>query len=197
MSEPRHTFSLFCDDIRQEAGNKLSYMGVYPGELSFPPEAVATDTPIILPQLIMAFWLVCDVDDVPQRISINITMPPGRTQVMKVELPMDRAVPSGGFPPWARKYSIGGRIPFINLAFICEGFLEVLLETERETLTAGRLRITMPGRPDTRTFDLARIYPTVSPLLSEQSSPDAPETKPHTGRRRGSTRRSGRTPGPE
>lgn len=41
----RFITAIFCDDIRQEAGNKLSYMGCYQGELN------VQMAPVLLPKL--------------------------------------------------------------------------------------------------------------------------------------------------
>ena len=36
MSITRHLEVIFCDDIREEVGNKISYMGVYSADLTVP-----------------------------------------------------------------------------------------------------------------------------------------------------------------
>jgi hypothetical protein len=41
----RSVHSIFCDDIRQEVGNKLSYMGIYTGQMFVPA------LPLTLPKL--------------------------------------------------------------------------------------------------------------------------------------------------
>lgn len=41
----RSLYSIFCDDVRPELGNKLSYMGCYTGALIVP------QVPIVLPRL--------------------------------------------------------------------------------------------------------------------------------------------------
>jgi len=48
MTEQRYLTSIFCDDIRREEGNKLSYMGVYAGSLFVP------NFPAVLPKLCIA-----------------------------------------------------------------------------------------------------------------------------------------------
>lgn len=48
MNEERFLSSIFCDDVRREEGNKLSYMGVYGGNLLVP------NFPIVLPRLCVA-----------------------------------------------------------------------------------------------------------------------------------------------
>ena len=44
-NDDRFITAIFCDDIRQEVGNKLSYMGCYQGEI------VVQMTPAVLPKL--------------------------------------------------------------------------------------------------------------------------------------------------
>jgi hypothetical protein len=48
MSPVKHLTAVFCDDIRLEQGNKLSYMGVYGGNLLVPT------FPAVLPKLCIA-----------------------------------------------------------------------------------------------------------------------------------------------
>jgi hypothetical protein len=48
MTAQRHLTATFCDDIRREEGNKLSYMGVYGGNLLVP------SFPQVLPKLCIA-----------------------------------------------------------------------------------------------------------------------------------------------
>jgi len=48
MTAQRHLTAIFCDDIRREEGNKLSYMGVYGGNLLVP------SFPQVLPKLCIA-----------------------------------------------------------------------------------------------------------------------------------------------
>jgi len=42
---PKYQYSIFCDDIRNEVGNKASYMGVYGKNILIPK------TPFVFPQL--------------------------------------------------------------------------------------------------------------------------------------------------
>jgi len=48
----RHVQTIFCDDIRHEVGNKLSYIGVYSGVLN------VQSFPVALPKLCLAIKLV-------------------------------------------------------------------------------------------------------------------------------------------
>jgi len=68
MSEP-YGYTIFCDDIREEVGSKLSFMGTYNGSMS-----VQSATPVALPKLALAMTLVL----------------PGGMDVKKVEFAVKR-----------------------------------------------------------------------------------------------------------
>ena len=51
MTAERFLSAIFCDDVRREEGNKLSYMGVYGTNLLVP------DFPIVLPKLCIALQM--------------------------------------------------------------------------------------------------------------------------------------------
>lgn len=59
MKNDRVLTAIFCDDIRKEEGNKLSYMGVYTGFLG------VTGFPAVLPRLCVALTLRLSPDMVP------------------------------------------------------------------------------------------------------------------------------------
>jgi len=200
MPNPRTAFCLFCDDIRMEIGNKPSFMGVYTGEMVFPP-GLSLDVGIFVSKFAVMWWLFCDKDDRPQHISVRVSIPPGHTEIAKMDVGTEQitqAMPQI-FDDYTRLI-LGSTIPLTNLIFQCSGTIEVSIETERETIRAGRLRVQIPGRPDTAvsaTAGSSSEPPTASPLPSEQSPDAVQETKPSRGRRRPSSRRSARTLAPE
>jgi hypothetical protein len=65
-------YVIFCDDIRQELGNKVSLSGVYGGEMLFPAE---TAFPIALPKLGVAIsWseaLDCPYDELTFKLGMR------------------------------------------------------------------------------------------------------------------------------
>lgn len=48
--KPKYHYSLACDDIREEVGNKLSFMGVYGKNIVIPK------TPFVFPQICVAIF---------------------------------------------------------------------------------------------------------------------------------------------
>jgi hypothetical protein len=61
----RHLEVIFCDDIRQEVGNKFSFMGIYTSELTVPG-------PVLLPKLCISVKVVTDKDDPFESLEVRI-----------------------------------------------------------------------------------------------------------------------------
>ena len=62
----RHVFTIFCDDIRQEIGGKLSYIGVYGAQMFVP------SFPISLPKLCLAMSMITPVDTPFRKLAMRI-----------------------------------------------------------------------------------------------------------------------------
>ena len=70
MTAPRVAHSLFCDDVIQNPGNKLDFKGIYIGDMVLPSPA-----PFTLRRLCSVTWLICDPDDVPERVVVSLLAP--------------------------------------------------------------------------------------------------------------------------
>lgn len=66
MSEHRSVFAIYCDDIRQEVGNKLSFMGCYNGHL------ILSQLPIVLPQLCVQVTVITPMTRPFQKLTIKL-----------------------------------------------------------------------------------------------------------------------------
>jgi hypothetical protein len=62
----RHLEVIYCDDIRNEVGNKFSYMGIYTRELTIP------NAPLILPKLCIAVKVVTDINDPFESVMVRV-----------------------------------------------------------------------------------------------------------------------------
>jgi hypothetical protein len=136
MAGPRAATCVFCDDIRAEVGNKVSLMGIFGIDL-----LSHASGSIVLPKFAVAVWLIYDIDDAPSHITIRVLVPPNKSEIVKLE-----AQGSGlrEFPYPPDEFSKGTLrifVPITNLILSEEGFIEVMVDTERETLRAGRLRV--------------------------------------------------------
>jgi hypothetical protein len=132
---PRAATCVFCDDIRAEVGNKISLMGIYASDilLSSPP-------PVMLPKFALVAWVLSDFDDRPTRVTVRILVPPGRTELARLEADTDEVLFPHA-PDELSKASLRIMTTMMPLTLTEEGFLEVMIDTERETFRAGRLRI--------------------------------------------------------
>ena len=174
----------------------MSFMGAYGPELIFP-----SDTPpggqMVLPKFAIMSWLFTDIDDRPERLSLHVYGPPGKTEIFKRDFPYDASAPVIILYPDSTRFIVTMPLALMNVMIPSEGTIVVEIETERETIRAGRLRVRIDDPVANATLVAPApnpSVPTASPPLSEQSPPDAPETKPPPARRRRATHRSGRTP---
>ena len=167
MPSSRSAFCLFCDDIRLELGNKPSFMGIYTGEMIFPPNPPA-EMQIAIPKFCIITWLFCDKDDPPRSVTVRIFGPPGRTEFAKFEVPPEQLVQPAPFFDDVTKLVFQTALPMLGFPIACEGIIEVTAETDRETLLAGRLRVRVPGRPDP-TLTSAEPAPPPSPARRAKS----------------------------
>lgn len=138
----RHLEAIYCDDIREEVGNKLSYMGVYTGELTVP------NVPVLLPKLCIAVTLITATGDPFESLEVRIVKAKGEeeTEILStgpIPLPTEAPVQLDG------STRLLLRLTFMLAPFQIdeETILRVKAKTEREELrgAAGlRIRVVPP-----------------------------------------------------
>lgn len=64
----RYLDVIYCDDIRNEVGNKFSYMGIYTRELNIP------SVPLLLPKLCIVVKVVSDINDPIESVVVRVVM---------------------------------------------------------------------------------------------------------------------------
>lgn len=133
MTFNRVAASIFCDDIRQELGGKLSYMGAYMGgDLIIP-----VPFPTILPRLRIVTWLVCSKDKPPKFITLTI-VPPGGEELPPTTIEKPAAQNLTDDMTMISYYLF----PNISVFPLSKaGRMEVWIETEEGKIKAGRLNI--------------------------------------------------------
>ena len=134
----RYVEVIYCDDIREEVGNKLSYMGVYTSELFIP------STPITLPKLCLAVKVVTDINDPFESLDVRIVKSNNGDEIELL---------STGSLPIPQKSELPGvdhesTLIFALMSFVLSPFqideetiLRVKANTEREELSGPALRI--------------------------------------------------------
>lgn len=134
--------AVFCDDIRQEVGNKVSIIGVYGGDIKFKAKP-----PIVYPKLCVAVWLDGDLADIPESITVHVLAQPGRASVFSAELKR----PESKADPTTHRARMQTLVEISPVMLKAPGRLEVEVEAGRETLKAGHLdvRFEAPDEPVT------------------------------------------------
>jgi hypothetical protein len=97
----RHLTSIFCDDIRQEVGNKLSFMGCYTGQM------FVHEFPLTLPKLCIAMHAVTPADNPFKQIKFRLLK--GDEVVAEMDMNMT-AIP---LPPPPLVHSPGDELRFM------------------------------------------------------------------------------------
>jgi hypothetical protein len=178
-----------------EIGNKQSLMGLYFSDMVF-PQAPPNDADIIIPKLFAVVTLVTDVDDRPERIRFIVNGPPGRSEIARLEVSEEQFVlPTATHE--VRKFRAQAAFPLLNLPLKSSGLLEVLVETEKGIIIAGRLKIVIPGRPEVIAEDASQanhLIATVSSQPSERSPSGSRGLRTSRAPRRPSRRRNEQTP---
>lgn len=70
MRKEPYGHTIFCDDIRQEVGNKASYMGIYRNNIR-----ISDNLPILLPKFCMAIHFCYPGGIPPAPIEIRVFVP--------------------------------------------------------------------------------------------------------------------------
>jgi hypothetical protein len=134
MADPRVATCLFCDDIRWEVGNKSSIMGIYTSEMIF-----ATSPPATISRFAVVVFVVTDKGDELDTFTITVTAPPDNAEIMRAEFAKP-ALPSDLFEG-ATKIQGRAYIMVNSVHIAGEGFIEAIVDTGREKIRAGRLRV--------------------------------------------------------
>ena len=137
MTSSRIVIAQFCDDVRQEIGNKFSLMGCYGTDLYVP------SFPITLPKL-CAFVHVRTPRESPfERLTLRLV----RADEVLSELVADPEKLNAGEPPpgWARWLAMTGILAVTPFHANGPCRLQVLAETESGTIESGQFLIERMG----------------------------------------------------
>lgn len=152
MTAPRHVHAIWCDDIRQEVGNKPSFMGVYTGGLIVPA------LPTVLPRLAIWCWVVTPIDRPIEKLRLAVLRDDGHQLAEIVPDRTDEGASEAPPPPndaTKKMYLFGLGLGSVELPVDCK-YLTVRVETESENLEGPRLRVMtadkrQPASPDSST----------------------------------------------
>lgn len=130
-------FAIFCDDARQEVGNKVSFMGVYGGQLFLP------QMPSVLPKLCVAMHARTPIKKPFQQLKFRVLKNDELLSEIEIDEATLAAAVKAAFPR-------DGESQFIQCAFIVQTITVAVNEpfmlraraiTETEELKGGSLSI--------------------------------------------------------
>lgn len=134
----RYVHALWCDDIRQEIGNKPSFMGAYIGGLTVP------SLPAILPRLSVYVWATTPFEHPFKKAVVKITRDDGflvaQLDANNIEQDMSKSPNYEDAKNMVLMFgmNLGG----VELPDNCKYF-SISVETESESLEGPKLRITV------------------------------------------------------
>lgn len=124
----------FCDDIRQEVGNKFSLMGCYGGEL------LVEALPAILPKLCAQVKLITLKEQPIERCVLRALL--NGEQIGELELPvvqLNAAIRLGDAD--STRIAYAAIMSFAPFVFEKEGVFQLEAETDSGLIKGGRLRL--------------------------------------------------------
>jgi hypothetical protein len=136
----RYAHTIFCDDVRQEVGGKMSLMGIYTGDLLVPQQ------PWVLPKLCVVTTVVTPSDKPFETLVIRIAT--ANTVLLEQELPSDAinqiqsALKKNTDPADpCSKMAVVVNLAIAPLAIDSSFTVKVMAIADGEELNSGRLKV--------------------------------------------------------
>ncbi len=143
----RFAHAVYCDDVRQEVGNKISLIGVYHGKLFLP------QFPVVLPKLGIALWVRTPATKPFRKLGFRVLI--GDNQLVNV--PVDQSIVDSYLS--MEPTTDPEKISMFHTSLIMSPVpldgpttIRVRVDTEDEELKAGALEIELaaPSEPPKR-----------------------------------------------
>lgn len=143
----RHLEVIYCDDIREEVGHKVSYMGIYSGELTVP------NAPVVLTKLCIAVKVATDIDDPFEALEVRIVKVKGddETELLSTG-PVSLPTELSGLDNSSTRLLVQMNFMLVPFQIDEETILRVKAITEREELRGMALRIRIVSPPASPTI---------------------------------------------
>jgi hypothetical protein len=134
----RYVHALWCDDIRQEIGNKPSFMGAYIAGLTVP------SLPTIMPRLSVYVWATTPLEHPFKKAVVKITRDDGFlvAQIDANNIEQDMSKSPNYEDAKNMVLMFGVNLAGVELPDNCKYF-SIGVETESESLEGPKLRITV------------------------------------------------------
>ncbi len=136
----RHVETLFCDDIRQEVANKISFIGAYSSSL------LVHDFPIVLPKLCLAVKVIAPADEPINSMKLRVLQNDDTLQEIdfdkqQLTAASDAAEDDGDMPLRGRKQVTQFMLVFSPIRFDSACNLKVRVEADGEVLRGIGLKV--------------------------------------------------------
>lgn len=135
MLEPRIE-TVFCDDIREEVGNKRSLMGIYHSEM------FVHDFPTVLPRLCFYVTFTTDIESTDGKVEFKVVKGKDEEELIStnIDIPIDKMNENNLGVPYTQRNLIlaFGLSPF---SVDAETVIRVIAQTEQVKLMGPCLRI--------------------------------------------------------
>jgi hypothetical protein len=175
LPSPRVAHCIFCDDIRFERGNKISFMGVYGGDM-----LISSPKPAMMRIGIVA-WVISDIDDAPTSIKVRGTGPTADAMLFEGTFNYPPPPPGG---PNLKRAILRADVQLEQLVIPDDGQLSVFVHVgDEEPIRAGLLSIKFVAQPAAEiptALASSILPPQPSPQSSDVQKPT--ETKPARAR---------------
>ena len=160
MSNTRgYVFAVWCDDIRQEIGNKPSFMGVFTGGILLP------SVPGVLSRLSVYLWLVMPIEQSIESMDIQVVRDDGFVLAeIKHEGPTTVAGPRPD-DALLQQVGLGLSMGAVEIPAGCQWFV-VKVKVNGDELESPKLRVTV----DPASF--ATLMHRAAPLQVESPAAD-------------------------
>lgn len=155
----RFVHVIWCDDIRQEVGNKPSFMGVYTGGL------IAEKLPSILPRLAAWVHVSSDIENPIKRASVSLERDDGTVLISVPETELATPTEEVLAGKTLSASIFGLQIAPLPLVETCK-FLQVVVKTEDDVLHGNKLWIYTPANA-----------PSLAPKSAEKRDSAIPKPK--------------------
>lgn len=127
--------AIFCDDIRHELGNKMSFMGCYQSELFVP------STPVALAKLCVYASVLTPIARPFKSLTLRVVLD-DQTELARLDLPPEGSPDSGQVPDeTATRQSINAVMMFSPFFVERPTCLRVMADTEEGEIVGPRLLI--------------------------------------------------------
>ena len=157
----RFVHAIFCDDIRQEVGNKVSLMGCYQGELFVP------FVPLTLAKVCVHVTIFTTVERPLKSLTVRLNQ--GLNQLAVMDFSGDelaRAIPPA--PKDSTRLAISVGMILAPFTITEPGELRVMVITEEGEMLGPRLRIKVTPQAEATT---APIEPVAASVATRKAAP--------------------------